>query len=341
MTRERTYLVHPFDDVYEDFLRGPWNLQLQTRIATYLPGPHAVSTEQLRELSSAPVILKILLNDELVSSFSESTEIDLSQMRLSIRSYSRFLNLSQVAFSKQLSEIDDLSEELEVQLNMDQSDRSNPVMACHTGFDVQAVITLDKNRQVAADQLVPKRRFTILASDLFKLRPASGSGLGIQFLKLSPEIRRIENVPGQSYLYVKSIEKSWTVQKITDCVLVFVDALLLEKSNLLRGKKRGQRQFLEIYVQIIDVVLQDFSRHLASLRINDVSLPSYDSINKTVAGKVMNILHLKGNGMAGKLDHDQLIAELADYPNRSRSRAQAALGYLDSLLDAFDEEERP
>lgn len=341
MARERTYLVHPFDDVYDDFLRGPWNLQLQTRIATYLPGPHAVSTDQLRELSSAPVALQILFDHKLVAGFSESTNIELSQMRLSVRSYSRFMNLSRVSFSKKLSEIDDLSETLKVQVNPDLSDQTDPVLACHSGFDVQAVITLDEDRRAAADQLVPKRRFTILSSDVFKLRPASGSGLGIQFLKLTPEIRRTENVPGQSYLYIKNIEKSWTVQKITDCVLVFVDALLLEKANLLHGKKQGRRQFLEIFVQIIDAVIQDFSRHLASLRFNGNSLPTYDSMSKTVAGKVVNILHTKGNGMAGRLDHDQLIEELADYPNRARARAQASLGYLDSLLDAFDEEELP
>lgn len=339
MARERTFIIHPFDDIYDDFLNGPWNLLVQSQIASYLPGQHAVSTEQLQKLGAAPVSLIVSLDKELISEFCEVTKIPLSDLRLSVRTFSRFMNLSKIAYSQKLSEIDDLSAELAIALNTDAADLVNPVSACHTGFTIQVLVTLDKSRVVPATELVPKYRFTILAEDSFKLRPATGGGLGLQFFKLTPDVRRNENIPKQSPYYIKKIEKPWTVEKITDCAVIYVDSLLLEKANLLRNNKQGQRQFMEIHVEIIDSVLQDLANHLGSLDIVGQPRPTYESIRATVAGKVVNILHSKGNGVGADLDHDQLIAELADHPSRSRARALAALSHLETLLDAFDEEE--
>ena len=339
MARERTYLVHPFDDVYDDFRNGPWNLQLITQIASYLPGQHAVSTEQLRKLSNSPVVLRLSLSQDLIANFCEDTKIELSMLRLSIRTYSRFMNLSQVVYSVKLSEIEDLAEELSIGLNGDDTDATNPIFACHTGFEVQVLVTLDQDRDVPKNELKPRHRFTILATESFRLRPATGGGLGLQFLKLTPEIRRAENIPNKSSYFIKKIEKPWTVQKITDCAVVFVDSLLLEKAHLLRSKAQGQRQFLEIHVEILDAMLQDFSAHIQTKRALGQSVPTYESVQAMVAGKIIRILYEKGNGTGGQLSHDQLIAELADNPSRSKARAQAALLHLDAVLEVFDEEE--
>lgn len=339
MARERTYLVHPFDDVYDDFRNGPWNLQLMTQIASYLPGKHAVSTDQLRRLSNSPVVLRLSLSQDLIANFCEETKIGLSMLRLSVRTYSRYMNLSRVVYSKKLSEIEDLAEDLSIALNDDQADTTNPIFACHTGFAVQVLVTLDQDRDVPKSELKPRHRFTILATESFRLRPASGGGLGIQFLKLTPEIRRGENIPNKSSYFIKKIEKPWTVQKITDCAVVFVDSLLLEKAHLLRSKAPGQRQFLEIHVDILDSMLQDFSAHIQTRRALGQAVPTYESVRAMVAGKIIHILYQRGNGTGGQLSHDQLISELADNPSRSKARAQAALSHLDAVLEVFDEEE--
>ena len=339
MARERSLIIRPFDHAFDQLLSALDDQELKTSQATYLPGEYSIRPEALKRISEEGAELVTRLNEAALVDACDKADLDLSNVRFSIRTFSQFTNLSEVVFSESLANV--LRDPVvRVPIGAAAREDQNPVRACHTGFLIQTVLSLNVERPYEDDKpLAPRLKHSILSESSFLLRPIPVDGLGIDFLPLTPQVRQAERVTKESIFYIKRKESPLFEQRLQDCVDVYVDWVLLDKIKNTQGSTRSDFFTTHILLKTLDAIITRASIELnARVQAGDNAL-SFEPFRQTVLGKLITILHRAAQVSGAPRDEGGLMEELIQDPSRTSNRIEEALSALSQALDTFDEEE--
>ena len=70
------------------------------------------------------------------------------------------------------------------------------------------------------------------------------------------------------------------------------------------------------------------------------STPEFESINRTVTGKLVELLLKKGQVTAHRETSEQLLEELIERPERTLARVQSVWALQQQSLESFEQEDQ-
>jgi hypothetical protein len=336
MSRERKFIIRPFDDAYEELWTSLQSTVLKTPAARFVPGDHKLSDSALLSLPTEAVELDIDIEFDQLESTLKEVDLELSDLRLSVQTYSRFMNLSDVVFSELLSDLGRAS--VVVPLTGQSREDIDPLFAAFTGFQVRAVLTLDRDRSTPEDSLAPRLRHSILSEARFEFTSVSSEGNGLDYHRLTDEVRETERVPRDAAIYIKSVESPTSVNKLSDALSIYIDSQLLERMLLKRRTSVGKLHIAQLGINILSDLVVRSSVDLNRRAIETGTAPTFESLGKTVTAKLIGIVERKGQPAGRRYEASELLEELMDRPQKMLSRVQAIYGYRGSALDSFDME---
>lgn len=339
MSRELGLVVRPYDDAYEILWDSLASAVVQSHLARYASGEHRLTVDQLTALSGEESRVEIDLDALEIESLIEPLGLKLEDLRLSVRTFSKFMNLSDVVFSEKLTSL--TKNPVLIGLSEKSKPDIDPLFAIHTGFQIQVTLTLDIERQLPNNSLAPRLRHSILSDVKFAFVSTSDEGSGLEIRKLNDEVRHSERVPKNTSIYIKRIESPVTTNRLNDAMSVYVDGKLLERMKIRNGSGITKLHVAQIGIAILsDVVLRssiDLNKQLAE----SGSTPEFESINRTVTGKLVELLQKKGQVTGHRETSEQLLEELIERPERTLARVQSVWGLQQQALESFEQEEQP
>lgn len=337
MSRELSLVVRPYDDAYEDLWDALASTVIKTNVSTYATGEHRLSSEHLASFSNAQSGVEVDIDLAEIGALVEPLGLSLHDLRLSVHTYSKFMNLSDVVFSEPMNNLGDMP--FVIQFDRQSRPDLSPLFAFHTGFQVHVVITLDVERELPENSLAPRHRHTILSEARFSFISTSTEGSGLEIRRLNDEARASERVPKNSSIYIKRIESPVTTNRLNDVLVVYVDGRLLDRIMARRGSGASKFHVAQIGVAILtDVVLRssvELNRHIAEVG----SPPSFDELKRTVTGKLIEMLLKKGQAPGHQDSAEELLDELIETPERSLARVQAVYSLQPQALESLELEE--
>jgi hypothetical protein len=337
MSRELSLVVRPFDDAYEDLWDSLSATVVKSSISSYADGEHRLSVEQLAALSNTSSSVEVDLQLNEISELVEPLGLDLDDLRLSVRTFSKYMNLSDLVFSAKLSELGGMP--MTIQLDGRDNWDVSPLFAHNTGFLVQVAITLDVDRVIPENSLAPRHRHTILSECRFSFVPSTAEGNGLEIRRLNEESRIAERVPKNSSIYIKRIESPVSTNRLNDVLAVYVDSRLLDRISARKGSGPARFHIAQIGVAILtDIVLR--SSIELNQKIAEVGIPpKLEDLKRTVTGKLIEMLLKKGQAPGYEENAQQLLDELVERPERTLSRVQAVYSHQPQALESLELEE--
>jgi len=337
MSRELSLVVRPYDDAYEDLWDALASTLIKTRVKTFAIGEHRLSNEHLASLSEAHLLVEVDLDLSEIGTLIEPLDLTLEDLRLSVRTYSKFMNLSDVVFSEVMEELSDMP--LAIQIDGGPRPDQSPLFAHHTGFQVQIVITLDIERDLPKNSLAPRYRHTVLSEARFSFVSANTEGSGLEIRRLNEETRITERVPKNSSIYIKRVESPVTTNRLNDVLVTYVDGRLLDRIMARRGSSASRLHVAQIGVAILSDIVLRSSVELNRQIVTAGAPPKYDDLKRTVTGKLIDMLLKKGQAPGHQDIAEQLLEELIDRPERSLARVQAIYSLQPQALESLELEE--
>lgn len=337
MSRELSLVVRPYDDAYEDLWDSLAATIVKTGVSSYAVGEHRLSSEHLAALSNSASSIEFDIHLSELGELIDPLGLKLADLRLSVRTYSKFMNLSEVVFSEKLSELGEMP--MAIQLDCRNRSDVSPLFAKQTGFVIQAAITLDIDRNLPESSLAPRSRHTILSESRFSFVPTSAEGNGLEIRRLNEEVRLTERVPKSASIYIKRIESPVTTNRLNDVLAVYVDTRLLDRVLARKGSGVAQFHVAQIGVAILtDIVMRssiELNRQVAEVG----SCPRIEELKRTVTGKLIEMLLRKGQAPGHQETAEQLLDELVERPERALARVQAVYSHQPQALESLELEE--
>lgn len=337
MSRELSLVVRPYDDAYEDLWDALASTVIKTRANTFAIGEHRLSNEHLASLSEAQSFVEIDLDLAEIGTLIEPLDLSLEDLRLSVRTYSKFMNLSDVVFSEVMEKLGEMP--LSIQFDGETRPDLSPLFAHHTGFQVQVAITLDVERDLPENSLAPRHRHTILSEARFSFVSTNTEGSGLEIRRLNEETRVTERVPKNASIYIKRMESPVTTNRLNDVLVTYVDGRLLDRIMARRGSSASKLHVAQIGVAILSDVVLRSSVELNRQIVEVGAPPNYEDLKRTVTGKLIDMLLKKGQAPGHQDTAEQLLEELIDRPERSLARVQAVYSYQPQALESLELEE--
>ena len=338
MARERSLIIRPFDDAFNQLLSALEDQELKTSQAAFRPGEYSIRPEALKRISEEGADLVTVLNESALVDACKSADLSPANVQFSVQTFSQFMNLSEVLYSETLADVLDHSV-VRVPIGAVSREDRNPIRACYTGFTVQSVLTLNVELPFTDNKpLAPRLRHSILSESIFVLRPIPVEGLGIDFLPLTPQVRKAERVTGNSMIYIRKKESPLFEQRLQDCVDVYVDWILLDKVKRTQDSSRSAYFTTQILLKTLDAIVTRASIELNTRILADDSPLSFEPLRQTVLGKLILILLRAAQVSGANRDESGLLEELVQDPSRTSNRIKEALAVLPQALDTFDEE---
>jgi len=288
MARELALVVRPFDDDYENLWDALASTLIKTEVRRYAIGEHQLNSEHWKSLSGSNSSVEIDVDLKELAALIQPLGLGLQDLRLSVRTYSKFMNLSDLVFSEKLSEIELMP--MTVRFDTESRPDLNPLFARHTGLQVQAAITLDVQRTLPASSLAPRYRHTILSEARFSFLPTNSDGNGCDILRLNPEVRAAERLSKNVLIYVKRIESPLTSTKLSDVLSVYVDGQLLDRIKVRRTSGMAKFHIRQIGVAIHSDIAMRSSIELNRQMLESGSQPKIADIRHTVTGRLLEKL---------------------------------------------------
>lgn len=339
MSRERKQVVRPFDDAFDEIWSVLQSTVLKTQTARYLPGDYQLAEGVLSAVPDETLEVDVDLDLEALDEAANGVGLALADFRLSVRTYSKFMNLSNVVFSELASDLDNGS--FVVPINNHAREDIDPLRAVVTGFDVQVVLTLDRQRSVAAGSLAPSLRHSILSEVRFGFSSSSGEGTGLNYHRLNDEVRAVEGVPREATIFIKRIESPAAVNRLSDVMAIYVDSQLLDRMMARRRTGAGKLHIAQLGIAILSDVVLRSSLDLNRRILENGSAPTLESLKKTVTGKLIEMVSKKGQPVGRRYESEQLFEELIERPEKMLTRVQALYGSRGNALDSFETEGDP
>lgn len=337
MSRELSMVVRPYNDAYEDLWDALASTVIKTNGVTYATGEHRLSSEHMASFSNAQPGAEVDIDLAAIALLVEPLGLSLHDLRLSVHTYSKFMNLSNIEFSELMSNLGDMPRIIgfDTQSRPDLS----PLFAVHTGFQVHVVITLDCERKLSENSLAPRHRHAILSEARFSFISTNTEGSGLEIRRLNDEARTSERVPKNSSIYIKRVESPVTTNRLNDVLVVYVDGRLLDRIMARRASGASKFHVAQIGVAILtDVVLRssvELNRRIAE----SGTPPLIGELERTVTGKLIEMLRKKGQAPGRQDSAEELLNELIERPERSLARVQAVYSHQPQALESLEIEE--
>lgn len=337
MARELALVVRPFDDAHEILWDALASTLIKTEVRRYAVGEHQLTSDQWKSLSSSSSSVEVDVRLEELATLIQPLGLGLQDLRLSVRAYSKFMNLSDLVFSEKLSEI----ESMPLTIHFDTGSRPDltPLFACHTGLQVQAAITLDVQRTLPASSLAPRYRHTILSEARFSFMPTNNDGNGCDILRLNPEVRTAERLSKNVLIYIKRIESPLTSTKLSDVLSVYVDGQLLDRIKARRSSGMAKFHIKQIGVAIHSDIAMRSSIELNRQMLESGAQPKVEDLRHTVTGRLLEKLTKKGQVPGYQDSPEQILDELIERPERSLARIQEVWSCQSHAIDSLELEE--
>jgi len=264
----------------------------------------------------------------------QNDNLQLSDIRLSIYTYSRENNLGSIVYSSLLSDLDNGN--LRILISGVERPESDPLLAILNGFDVNVVLTLDKHRESSQLKLSPRLQHSILSKAVFSFGPEKVSRNTFQINKLTNEIRENEGIPESNVYYAKFIESPLNSEQLSDCVIFYVDSSVLSRLEVSKNSDIGKLYVADIGVELLSGLVLKSSNELNRFCSDHSAAPLFEDIKKTVLGKLVKSIHKKGQSKKQKISQDELIEELINRPERTLARIESIYSVQKRMLDGFE-----
>ena len=339
MSRELGLVVRPYDDAYEILWDSLASTVIQSHLARYAAGEHRLTVDQLTALSAEESKAEIDLDVPEIESLIEPLGLKLEDLRLSVRTFSKFMNLSDVVYSEKLTSIN--KNPIMIELSEKTEPNVDPLFAVHTGFQIQVTLTLDIERDLPNNSLAPRLRHSILSDVKFAFASSSDEGSGLEIRKLNDEVRLSERVPKNTSIYIKRVESPVTTNRLNDAMSVYVDGKLLERMKNRNGSGITKLHVAQIGIAILSDVVLRSSIDLNKQLVESGSTPEFESMKRTVTGKLVELLKKKGQVTGHRETPEQLLEELIERPERTLARVQSVWALQQQALESFEQEDQP
>ena len=335
MARETGLQVRPYPDLYDNI----WNILDSSTIysptARYPKGDYKLTPEQLAVLASSDLTAGIEIDKTQIYELVSEDNLSLDDIRLSIYSYSKETNLGAVIYSERLADVKD--EKLKIRLSGVTREEVDPLLASVNGFRITLLLTLNGHQINPLSNLSPKTKHSILARTSFRFLPQSDEGSGLDYKRLTDEVREIEKIPKLSAFYIKSLENPVESEKLGDCLNVYVDSNLLSRIDISRREPIGKLYIAKIGIEILTDLVMRSSIELNRRIAENANQQTFQSLDGTVVSKLIKMFSKKGQLTGHHLSNDELLEELIERPEKSITRAQAIWSAQSKLMDAFEE----
>lgn len=338
MSRELGLVVRPYDDAYEILWDSLASTVVQSHLARYAAGEHRLTVDQLSALSGEKARAEIDLDVLDIEILIEPLGLKLEDLRLSVRTFSKFMNLSDVVYSEKLTSIN--KNPIVVELSEQTEPTVDPLLAVHTGFQIQVTLTLDIERDLPNNSLAPRSRHSILSDVKFAFASSSDEGSGLEIRKLNDEVRLSERIPKNTSIYIKRVESPVTTNRLTDAMSVYVDGKLLERMKNRNGSGITKLHVAQIGIAILSDVVLRSSIDLNKQLVESGLTSEFESIKRTVTGKLVELLQKKGQVTGHRATCEQLLEELVERPERTLARVQSVWALQQQALESFEQEDQ-
>lgn len=338
MSRELGLVVRPYDDAYEILWDSLASTVVQSHLARYAAGEHRLTVDQLSALSGEKARAEIDLDVLDIEILIEPLGLKLEDLRLSVRTFSKFMNLSDVVYSEKLTSIN--KNPIVIELSEQTEPTVDPLLAVHTGFQIQVTLTLDIERDLPNNSLAPRSRHSILSDVKFAFASSSDEGSGLEIRKLNDEVRLSERIPKNTSIYIKRVESPVTTNRLTDAMSVYVDGKLLERMKNRNGSGITKLHVAQIGIAILSDVVLRSSIDLNKQLVESGLTSEFESIKRTVTGKLVELLQKKGQVTGHRATCEQLLEELVERPERTLARVQSVWALQQQALESFEQEDQ-
>ena len=337
MARELALVVRPFDDDYDTLWSVLGATLVKTPTASFASGEHRLSETHLRAMTQEAMTVEIDIDLQLVTELCSALNLVLEDLRLSVRTYSKYTNLSDVIFSETLDSLK--SGQFTIPLSSQSREDIDPLFACFTGFQVQTVLTLNRDQSSMSQSLAPRYRHSILGEARFVFLSKESEGNGLEIFRLNDELRKAEKIPQQTAVFIKQIESPISSNRLTDVLAVFVDSRIIERVTLRKSSSASRLHVAQIGIAILSDIVNRSSIELNRRVAEGGSATTLESLRKTVTGKLIEMLFKKGQSLGHRIEQEKLLEELIDNPGRTLARVQAIYTYQTHALESLELEE--
>lgn len=335
MARETGLQVRPYPDIYDEIWEILDSSIISSPTVKYKKGDYKLTTEQLVALGTSELFAEIELDKTEISKLISKDSLSLDEVQLSVYAYSKETNLGTVIYSERVSDIEE--DVIKIRLSGVTREEVDPLRACINGFSISLLITLNEHRIDRLNNLSPKAKHAILARTSFGFLSQSDEGSGLDFNKLTDEVRAIEGIPKLSAIYIKSLESPVASEKLGDCLKIYVDSNLLNRIDVGRREPIGKLYIAKIGIEILSNVIMRSSIELNRRFADSNVRPTLESFKGTVVSTLVKMLSKKGQLPGHNLTNEELFDELIERPDKSITRAQAFWSAQSKFMDAFEE----
>lgn len=333
MAREQSLIILPFEDSFVELSTSLDSATVIVGSTEYPRGRNVLSDGRLRDFLANDVKVDVELDDEWMVRVLDKCRLKRSDVRLVVRTFSKFLNLSHVAFLQSLDELHFGKIEIEVSRPIDTS--CDPLRAIHTNFSIDVYLTLATDMRSSVTSLKPWKKHTILAWAPFSFL-SKDDGVGLNIEKLDDEMRSRRRLPEKCATYIESGGSPLECTRLNECSTLYVDEKLIEKIKYVGNSQAGRAFQRSVGVDLISDVIMRSHSELA--RPENLELTMND-LRDTVAGKVIRSFLMKSQPRTGaRLTESDILSEVRSDPERSIARAQSFFSMRAEMLRTFDGE---
>jgi hypothetical protein len=335
VARERSLRIRPFDDVYDRI----WTTLSQTTLllgeTPYARGRHNVNDAQLAAVGTDGATIIIDFDVAELEDDLRSENVTLEDLRLSVYVSSQFMNLGHLAYNEPIRS--GLETPIRVPLLMASSPATDPLHAAQTGFRVRALITLDRPRPTDPDSLTPSKRHSILSEADFWVLSLGQQADGLEIHRLNANVRQVENVPGNTLIYIKPLEDSpLDCRTLDEAMTIFLDDRIMSKIEVAPNHVESRLQMSLIKQAILTHVAQRSVADIVRLK-NEGQATSFDDVKSTLLGGVLKSVEKQGQALTGpRASAESLFKEMMDQPHQFAARIQAVAALRTRADETFE-----
>jgi hypothetical protein len=333
MAREQSLIVLPFEDSFVELSTALDSATVLVGSTEYPRGRNVLSEGRLRDFLANEVKVDVELDNEWMIRVLDRCGLKRSDVRLVVRTFSKFLNLSYIAYLQPLDDIE--FGKIEIEVSRPTDIYRDPLRAIHTNFSIDVYLTLAIDKKSSATSLKPWKKHTILAWVPFSFL-SKDDGVGLNVEKLDDEVRSRRRLPEKCATYIESGGSPIECTRLNECSTLYVDEKLIEKIRYVGNTQAGRAFQRSVGVDLIsDVIMRS---HSELTRAENLELTIND-LRDTVAGKVIRSFLMKSQPRTGaRLTESDILSEVRTDPERSIARAQSFFSMRVEMLKTFDGE---